>query len=293
LELLPAALISGTEMRVFCEASMAELPEGEIHLWLAFTGAGEASASMDAVRRHLDAGESARMERIRLPGDRELFGTSRFLLRSALAHYTGISPETWRFLRDGRGKPRIDPRSGPASLRFSIAHTSGLAVVALAAGREIGVDVERADRSLDAGRLARRFFSAGERAGLEALPPEGRREGFVHTWTLKEAYLKAVGRGLTLSLDTFAFRLTGERPWSIGFSGEGDGADEGWRFALAEPRSPYVVALAAVPDGPGVLGVRCRRLLPDGGTGPVPCEPLGWSEGVAFRFDGPESDRHG
>ncbi len=99
-----------------------------------------------------------------------------------------------------------------ARLHFSVAHAPGALLCALSADGELGVDVERAERGSGASaeRLARRYFSLAEAASLAALPDERARVArFVELWTLKEAYVKALGRGIAAApLSGFSFTLS-------------------------------------------------------------------------------------
>jgi hypothetical protein len=140
------------------------------------------------------------------------------MVRRALSRYSEIPPQKWRFVENAHGKPLIDPDLDSPPLSFSLAHTKGLAVVAVTGGADVGVDVERADRSVNAARLTGRFFSPEETAALQELSPERLRERFFLYWTLKESYIKARGLGLSLPLDSFSFRLAGEIPFRIRFN---------------------------------------------------------------------------
>ena len=146
--------------------------------------------------------------------------------------------------------------------------------------RDVGVDVENRDRRVQARRLIERFFAPEEAAELGKLPSAELCERFFLTWTLKEAYIKALGRGLAQPLDSFAFRLAGERPLSIDFSAAHPQDPRKWRFAVVEPRPRSVAAVCAAADGPESVRLRCYRALPvGGGTAPLLCEPLGFSAG--------------
>lgn len=228
----------------------------------------------------LDDGERARMARHHFPEGRRLFGVSYTLVRTTLSRYAEIPPEKWRFVKNGHGKPSIDPTLDSPPLRFSLAHTRGAAVVAVTEGADVGADVERADRTVDAARLGSRFFSPDEAAALQGMPPDRLRERFFHYWTLKESYIKARGLGLSLPLDSFSFRLAGECPFRIGFSGD-DPHDTGdWRFALISPFPKYVVAVGIACDRPDPVRIRCFHTVPSGEISPLGFEPVGLSSGV-------------
>ncbi|MEW6333885.1 MAG: 4'-phosphopantetheinyl transferase superfamily protein, partial [Thermodesulfobacteriota bacterium] len=244
--------------------SLSDLPEGEIHLWVASPEDWAAPSQIASARHTLDGTEIARLERFRFPAHRHLFLVSHLLVRTALSRYADLPPDAWRFIHDRFGKPHIDPAMGAAPLTFSLAHTASLAVVGVARQHRIGVDVEKADRPVNGAALSRRFFSRVEADALEDLPPGRRAKRFPLYWTLKEAYIKALGPGLSHPLDSSAFHLTGTDPYRIDFSTT-DRQDHGtWRFALIEPRPSYVAALCAHAAGHETFAVRCHQALATG-----------------------------
>jgi len=103
-----------------------------------------------------------------------------------------------------KGKPHI---GNLTDVHFNISH-SGHYVVCAVAPKEIGIDVERI-RSVNL-RIAERFFSPSEISDLMALDEEARMHYFITLWTIKESYLKAIGRGLTQHLNSFTIIRTGD-----------------------------------------------------------------------------------
>jgi len=252
----------------------AALPAGEVHLWVAPVGEG-AHDPVVAAQGILAADEIARLGRIRPAAGRRLFLTARRLLRETLSRYGDRAPAAWRFATNAHGKPRITPESGAPPLAFNLSHTAGLAVLALTRGVEVGVDVERTDRRVQARRLSDRFFSPREAVSLAELPPDRLAERFFYHWTLKEACLKALGRGLTLPLHSIGFDLSGERPFRIAWRGDGLPPHAGFRFALLEPLPGFVTALCLAGDGPPPI---LRGYLAAGEEGtPVALETIGLS----------------
>jgi 4'-phosphopantetheinyl transferase len=258
---------------------LLHLPDGEIHLWFAFPGEAGDPQTPSSASPVLDEGEQARMARLRFPEGRRLFGASHTLVRTTLSRYSEIPPGGWRFLKNAHGKPSVDPALDSSPLSFSLAHTRGAAVVAVTHGADIGADVERADRNVDAARLAGRFFSPEEAAALQEISPDRLRGRFFLYWTLKESYIKARGIGLSLPLDSFSFHLGGRHPFRIDFSGEE--RDPGnWRFAVLRPRPQYVAAVGVAPSRPGPVRIRCFHTLPSGEVSPLSFEPVAMSSGV-------------
>ena len=256
------------------------LPDDEIHLWFTFPDETEEPAKPFSAETILDDEERAREQRLHSPGSRRLFQASHSLVRKALSRYASIPPAKWRFVKNVHGKPRIDPNLGCIPLSFSLSHTKGLAVVAVAAGADVGVDVESMDRRVDAAKISGRFFSTEESALLHKCKPGRLREHFFRYWTLKECYIKARGLGLSLPLDSFSFSLVGGLPHRIVFF-EKDSRNSGnWRYALIRARFRYVVAIAVKTDRPNPLRIRCFQLIPPEEAWPLDVEGVGFSPGI-------------
>jgi 4'-phosphopantetheinyl transferase len=150
--------------------------------------------------------ERARHDRFVHARDRRDFAAAHALLRRVLSTYDDTSPAAWAFEATPAGKPRIARReAGGPGLTFSLSHTRGFVACAVARGMDVGVDVESIDRGADGREIARRYFSAAEAARLDACPDAERAARFVELWTLKEAYVKAIGEGLSVPLDGFSF----------------------------------------------------------------------------------------
>jgi len=201
--------------------------------------------------------ERARLERMATNSRRQQQLLTRGMQREVLSRYVpSVAPRDWRFERGAGGRPELAPAFAPTGLNFNLAHTPGL--VALAVGRvaRIGVDVEASDKPVPL-PVARRYFSPREVAALDALPPEARPRRFLRLWTLKEAYLKALGEGLPGGLDRMTFTL--DDGAEIGFASE-DSPAEHWVFREFT-QGGYLLALAYLdPPGTGTAAdVRLRE----------------------------------
>jgi 4'-phosphopantetheinyl transferase len=129
------------------------------------------------------------------------------------------------------GKPYLAEPSG-LDLRFNLSHTDGLALVALARGREVGVDVEAARSGRRAQGIADRWFTEAEAEQIRtAADPDA---AFYRLWARKEAYLKATAEGYRGGLGSFE-ALAPERP--------------GWEFHDVDAGAGYAAALAVAPAG--------------------------------------------
>jgi 4'-phosphopantetheinyl transferase len=150
----------------------------------------------------LNEEEQARAGRFLRQSDRVHFIGARALLRTAIGSALGVDAEDVEFSYGLKGKPGLARDAVLSGLQFNLSHSHGCALIAVACGRRIGVDIEKVRDDLDYETIACRHFSAAERQWLASLPPTGRRTGFFWCWTGKEAYVKARGEGLSFPLDS-------------------------------------------------------------------------------------------
>ena len=227
----------------------ARLASGEVAVHRVALGVGGADlASLEAV---LSRDERERAGRFRFGRHRDRFIVARSALRRILSVYGAGAPAEIRLRYGPKGKPRLASDCG---IEFNVSHSEDLAVVAVAQGSEVGIDVERI-RAMPSGRaIARRFFSATEAAMLERLPAAEFGEAFWRCWTRKEAYVKARGDGLSLPLDSFDVSL--EAPGRLLLLATRPDAGEAhhWRLLDVNVGPGYAAALAV--GGP-VDRLRC------------------------------------
>ncbi|MGO8792949.1 MAG: 4'-phosphopantetheinyl transferase family protein [Terriglobia bacterium] len=209
------------------------LGESDVHVWYRITTL-LGNAAVQLADRHLSGEERSRRDRLHFEADRRDFTIAHDLLRRALSKYKEIPPADWRFATNDYGKPLIagfDPQMG--ALSFSLSHTRGCVACAIAPNAPVGVDVEQTDRLLCGNELADRFFSEDEAAWLRQCSVEIYGTRFAELWTLKEAYLKALGVGLSGPLDSISFRF--DEHGRIDFMGPSMVQPREWHFALFEP----------------------------------------------------------
>ena len=189
----------------------------------------------------LSEDEWARADRFVYEKHRADFVAARGCLRVMLARYVGCKPGELAFFYGEHGKPALASPWDKSQLRFNLSHSTGLALIAVSMRHEIGVDVEHISRKVGQMQdIAKRYFAPGEYERLCALPREEQRRAFFHCWTRKEAYLKAVGAGLTQSLKNFEVSLGDEA--KLVWIKEGDTGD--WTLRHIEPAKGYVGAVA-------------------------------------------------
>lgn len=187
-----------------CSTPPAPLATDALHLWrVRLEPARSRDAVLDEDASWLPAEEHARARRYLKPVHGSLWAQSRRALRTILAHYTHTDAPSLCFELGEYGKPALPT---PHDLAFNLSHSHGWALLGVARGHDtsLGVDVELCSTSRDLHALAARVFSPREQRRLHAAhdPAEVRRR-FYATWTQKEAYIKALGMGLSLPLEDF------------------------------------------------------------------------------------------
>ncbi len=171
-------------------------------LWSVDLG-GDAPARANRALATLDDAERSRAERIVRPLARDRFILARAALRTILGDYLQVAPARVPLGVGPAGKPHLETpaslRAPAASLAFSLSHTQGVVVIAVTTRARVGVDVEmRARRTPPS--VMRRVLDEQELALVLAAPPEQRDEAFLRHWTVKEAYVKALGTGIAAGL---------------------------------------------------------------------------------------------
>ena len=224
----------------------------------------------------LSADERERHRRFYFADDRRDYAAAHDLLRRSLSRHGSTPPEAWTFAADAMGKPFLtglrrddsDSSQPPSSLSFNLSHTRGLVACAVTWETEVGVDVERVDRQIEIDGLARRYFSDMEVAALgRRRDATARAVHFFELWTLKEAFLKAIGTGLSQPLATASFDFRPvphagnfDHAETIVFSAPAGIDARAWVFALyaPSPRFRLAVAVHRGADSAGSTGINIR-----------------------------------
>lgn len=154
-------------------------------------------------RRFLAQDEIQPADRFYFEKHRRRFTVARAAVRQILGRYAGVAPEELVFSYGEKGKPKLSGRLKESAIRFNLSHSSEVALLAVAQGLTVGVDIELVNPEFATKEIAEHFFSANEVNTLRKLPPGPRAEAFFFCWTRKEAYIKALGEGLSVPLDSF------------------------------------------------------------------------------------------
>ena len=219
----------------------------EVHVW--WIDLERVETGNQAV---LSVEERARAERIRHPRDRQWWTAARMALRQILAAYTAGQPADVRLTQGDGGKPALVEDS---SIRFSLTHAGGRAAVAVSRAREVGIDLEPIDPSLDVSRLLTVACSPTEAARIDAHPAAARLEKFLTCWTCKEAYLKGTGAGLSRDPRTVEIERVGDG-WTVVRDSLPGEQELPWRVRLLEAGPGWIAALAISGSEPSLAVYR-------------------------------------
>jgi 4'-phosphopantetheinyl transferase len=199
--------------------------------------------ALESSDQTLSRNERARRDKFLFSEDRRDFAMAHDLLRRSLSKYDStLQASEWQFTTTGLGKPyisRTSRRNKP--IQFSLSHTNGFAACAISSTK-VGIDVERINRNLEFDAIAERYFGATEIRSLNELPNDSRRERFFELWILKEAFLKAIGSGLSGPLSSCLFDL--ESSASVHFEAPRGVNAIDWKFALFAPHPKIRMAVA-------------------------------------------------
>lgn len=210
-----------------------------IHLDLSFDPAG----SPESV---LSVEETQRAEKFHFPRDKNRFILAHRSLREILARYLNRKPEQLDFSSNKYGKPFLPG----CNFQFNLSHSGTFALLAVSPVHKVGIDVEQVRPDVEMDNLGRRFFSQSENSELMSILPEVRMTAFYRCWTLKEAYIKAHGLGLSLPLDSFDVSLISTKTGFLKATRPDSEEASRWTLTPLEVHPGYAGAVAVENTDP-------------------------------------------
>ncbi|TQV85984.1 4'-phosphopantetheinyl transferase family protein [Aliikangiella coralliicola] len=217
----------------------------EVHLWHVYDEEIVEPSLLSRYFELLSEEELVQQKKFYFEKDRHQYLITRAMVRCVLSLYdASIAPDAWTFDKNDFGKPFISNSEIVKPVRFNISHTDKLVTIAVTSNQEVGVDVEYLPRLGKMLEIANRFFSPKETEHLFALPPEKRKNRFFDLWTLKEAYIKACGMGLSIPLDHFSYSFSQQGKITISFDPARQDQPDKWQFWQVHPNDTHKVSLA-------------------------------------------------
>ena len=235
------------------------LGDDDVHLWEADLDARDLDS--DQWTYLLSDDEMARAQRFHFERDERRFIRAHGMLRSLLGVYLKAKPSVLTFDYGSNQKPQLALPWAESGLSFNIAHSQQIGIFAFTRNREIGVDIECIRDIADMDGIAETNFHRNERASLQAMPPGERKAAFFRCWTRKEAFIKAIGQGLSHPLDQFDVSVAAGKPDRASVIDHGLGSKwEIWDVPIGSIGS---AAVAVQGKGLKITIRRCTGCLPD------------------------------
>lgn len=185
-------------------SSLPALASDSIDLW-AINPAQLSIDSVKVLRSLLTPEESKQLLQYKSKVAQHTHLITRSICRLILTQYINSEPHSLSFIRNQYGKPELEHNE--QKIRFNLSHNNQVIIMVVCVNDDIGCDVEDPQRNVSIEPITRRYFSKQEHGEISHLEGEQQRQRFFQFWTLKEAFVKATGRGISLGLDTFQFQF--------------------------------------------------------------------------------------
>lgn len=216
----------------------------EAHIWIASPDSlSDKKAVIDNLGL-LNETEKARYHRYIFDKDRISFLAAHALLRRTLSLYAPVEAENWTFDTNKYGRPEISGDHAALNLRFNLSHSKLLVACIITSSRDCGIDVESYGRLEDPVSITKRFFTDQEYRALLRYPAESRDRYFTKLWTLKEAYVKTLGQGLSASLKGAIFDLSPGDNVRVTFAKNDKAEQPNWNFHAEQPDDNHMLSAA-------------------------------------------------
>ncbi len=229
-------------------ADVPPLEQDTIHVWR--ISLDESTERICSFRGLLSDPELQQADRFLFDVHRQRFTVGRAQLRRILGSYIGVAPEQVDFRYTNLGKPYFAEGVSDPHLEFNFTNSDDWALLAITHRTELGIDIEKIREMTNMEGLARRFFAQPEIDVIVRAPSELRRqEYFFRCWTRKEAFLKAMGTGLTFPLDHVCVSVADTETVRIQWIKDRDEEACRWELVHLKPCDGYVGALARQSAG--------------------------------------------
>ncbi len=209
----------------------------EVHIWrVSFS---VSSSKIARFRAFLSADEIERANKFHFEIDRNRYIVTRGQLRFLLGKYLKRQADSFIFQYNKYGKPALSN----SAMHFNVSHSHEMGMLIFDQKYEVGVDIEWMRKDFGGIKIAERFFSADEINELKLLPEEQQQQGFFNCWSRKEAYIKALGKGLSIPLAKFSVNLSPEKEAALLSTSHEPQALHKYRLFAVKADSSYAAAV--------------------------------------------------
>ena len=212
------------------------------HIWYCNPLQIQDRKKLSAYLSVLSEQEADRYQRFYFDKDKHSYLVSHALLRHALSKYVDVDASRWQFSCNEHGKPELLSQPAEQVINFNLTHTDGLCACIIARDKPCGVDVENISRKNRFEAVAKRMFAEEEQQHLDISNIE---QQFFYYWTLREAYVKALGTGLAGSSKEFYFDTDMQKMTaSIHHRNVQQPDDKDWYFRMYQPTQEHILSVA-------------------------------------------------
>jgi 4'-phosphopantetheinyl transferase len=215
------------------------LQTNHVHVWRA--PLKRSQEELAYLSKTLNSQEESRAAKFVAENTRNNFIAARGILRYLLAKYLQTQPQDLVFQQNQYGKLHLES----SELQFNISHSRDLALFIFTTHHQVGVDVEYIRNNFEFSGIAKRFFSKTENIDLLALPAEKQLNAFFNCWSRKEAFIKAIGKGIFYPLDEFSVEVSNKNDGRVQLEFMNDELNTThWALEALNPDDEYAGAFA-------------------------------------------------
>ena len=222
-----------------CQAHLGALPDNDVHVWI--TSVGQVLPILGTLQTLLSVDEQAKALRFAHDQRRQQYIVGRGMLRALLSGYLDYPREKVVFAHNAFGKLSV---AGVSWLNFNVSHSHDTVVLVFAKDRSLGIDVQKVEVFELTPEIANRVLSPRELSRLQEVDDQQKLVAFSRTWVIKEAYLKAIGCGLSQPLHQLEVSLTGDEHPTLRTRGENDAHVSRWELRELRLAKGYTAAIA-------------------------------------------------
>jgi len=220
----------------------------EAHVWCTIPETLRDDETLHRLTAILSEEELERYRRFHFSADRHRHLISHALVRETLSRYVDLPAADWHFSQGDHGRPEIANPDVPA-IRFNLTHTAGLVCCIVTLEDDCGIDAEKVTTRHATHQIAQRMFSEAEHRELQQLEGLDHLKYFFTHWTLREAYVKARGIGISFPTSKVNFTVGEDNSVAVSFHPDIDDRYDNWHFRLLKPSEEHIAAVALRRSG--------------------------------------------